>query len=128
MRIFMIVDDSPVIRRVGCRIISDLGFSVVEAGDGFEGLEKARREMPDVIMVDWDLVGMTGLEFIEDLNKIPASQHTKVLYCTSEIMIPEMTKAKRAGASGFLMKPFNREIVIHKLIESGVMDQPPAAA
>jgi len=124
----MIVDDSPVIRSVGNRIISDLGFSVVEAADGFEGLEKCRREMPDVILVDWDLTGMTGIEFIEELNKNTASQHTKVLYCTSEIMIPEMTKAKRAGASGFLMKPFNREIVVHKLMEAGAMDGAPEAA
>ncbi len=124
----MIVDDSPVIRRVGSRIISDLGFSVVEAANGFEAIEKARREMPDVIMVDWSLLDMTGLEFIENLNKNPAAQHTKVLYCTSEIMIPEMTKAKRSGAAGFLMKPFNREIVIHKLVEAGVMDRPHQAA
>lgn len=128
MRIFMIVDDSPVIRRVGSRVISDLGFSVIEAADGFEGLEKCRREMPDIILVDWDLTGMTGLEFIEELNKNPASQHTKVLYCTSEVMIPEMTKAKRAGADGFLMKPFNREIVVHKLIEAGVLNEAPQAA
>ncbi|MEO0369614.1 MAG: response regulator [Pseudomonadota bacterium] len=124
----MIVDDSPVIRSVGGRIIGDLGFSVVEAADGFEALEKCRREMPDVILVDWDLTSMSGLELIEELNKNLASQHTKILYCTTEIMIPEMTKAKRAGVNGFLMKPFNREIVIHKLVEAGIIDAAEVAA
>ena len=124
----MIVDDSPVIRKVGSRIISDLGFSVVEAASGFEGLERARNAMPDAMLVDWDLAGMSGLEFMAELSKNPDARNCKVLYCTSEIMISEMTKAKRAGADGFLMKPFNREIVTHKLLEAGVIDKIPEAA
>ena len=128
MKIFMIVDDSPVIRKVGSRIISDLGFSVVEAASGFEALEKARNSMPEAILVDWDLAGMSGIEFMTEISKHPEARNCKMLYCTSEIMISDMTKAKRAGASGFLMKPFNREIVIHKLLEAGVIDKTPEAA
>ena len=48
------------------------------------------------------------------------NEQTKLVYCTSEIMVSEMTRAKRAGANGFLMKPFNREILIHKIQEVGI--------
>ncbi len=128
MKIFLIVDDSPVIRRVANRILTDLGFSVVEAEDGASALEIARREIPDVMLVDWDLGAMTGLEFLEEYNKLPGAHLAKVLYGTSEIMISDMTKAKRLGAVGFLMKPFNRQILVHKLLETGVIDKAPEAA
>ena len=120
MKIFMIVDDSPVIRKVAHRILSDMGFVVVEADDGLEALTKSADSIPDVMLVDWDLPSMSGVELIEEFRKLPDSANTKVLYCTSEIMVSEMTKAKRAGAHGFLMKPFDRGILSHKLAELGL--------
>ncbi len=120
MKVFMLVEDAPVIRKVANRILSDLGFVVIEASDGFDALEKCRDTMPDGMIVDWDLPRMSGVEFISEFKKIDGSKKTKVLYCTSEIMVSDMTKAKRAGATSFLLKPFNREILLHKLIEAGI--------
>ncbi|MBO6816441.1 MAG: response regulator [Rhizobiaceae bacterium] len=120
MKMFMIVDDAPVIRKVANRILSDLGFAVVEAADGFDALEKCRYSMPEVLIVDWDMPKMSGIEFIEEFRRIEGNEQTKLVYCTSEIMVSEMTRAKRAGANGFLMKPFNREILIHKIQEVGI--------
>lgn len=120
MKIFMLVDDSPVIRKVANRILTDLGFVVVEAEDGMDALQKCNSNMPDGIMVDWDMPSMSGLEFIEEFVQIPGSEDTRIIYCTSEIMVSEMTKAKRAGCHAFLMKPFNREILSHKLAEAGL--------
>jgi two-component system chemotaxis response regulator CheY len=128
MKLFLVVDDSPVIRKVADRILGDLGFSVVEAGDGFQGLESVRNQVPEVVLVDWDLGGMSGLEFLEEFNRVPGTNECKVFFCTSEIIIPEMTKAKRLGVDGFLMKPFNREIMIHKLLEAGLIEPPEQAA
>lgn len=128
MRIFLIVDDSPVIRRVGARILSDMGFSVVEAEDGMTALERARRQLPDVMLVDWDLVTMSGLEFLEEFAKIPGAHETKIIYCTSEIMISDMTKAKRLGANAFMMKPFDRDVLYHKLVETGLIEPGNVAA
>ena len=122
MKIFLVVDDSPVIRKVADRILTDLGYAVVEAEDGYSALDIVRRELPDAMLVDWDLGNMTGLEFLEEFNQINGSHLTTKIYCTSEIAISNMTKAKRLGASGFLMKPFNREIVVHKLQELGLLD------
>lgn len=120
MKIFLIVDDSPVIRKVANRILSDMGFVVVEAADGFEALEKCRYNMPDAILIDWDTPGMSGIEFLEQFTMIEGAQDTRVIYCTSEIMVSDMTKAKRAGANAFMMKPFNRKILSTKLEEAGI--------
>ena len=128
MRIFLIVDDSPVVRKVGNRILSDLGFSVVEAGTGEQALEYARRQLPDVVLIDWKLGLMSGTEFLEEFMKIPGCNETEILYCTSEIAIPEMTKAKRLGADAFIMKPFDHEVLKHKLTEIGLIEKPNEAA
>ncbi len=127
MKIFMLVDDSPVIQKVANRILTDLGFVVVESDDGLDALSKCAHNMPDVMLVDWDLPSMSGVELIEEFKKIPDSDNTKILYCTSEILVSEMTKAKRAGAHGFLMKPFNRAILSNKLVELGLMQDQKAA-
>lgn len=120
MKIFMFIDDSPVIRKVAERILTDLGFVFVGVEDTAEGLEKARYNIPDIVLVDWDTPKMTGLEFIEEFMKLEGAENTRLLYSTSEIMVPEMARAKRLGCHGFLMKPFNREIVTAKLKEIGV--------
>ncbi|MEM7068230.1 MAG: response regulator [Pseudomonadota bacterium] len=128
MKIFLLVDDSPVIRKVAGRILSDLGFVVVEAQDGLDALEACRHNMPDAMLVDWELPTMSGIEFIEEFQKLEDSQDTRILYCTSEIVISEMTKAKRAGCHAFMMKPFNREILTHKIAEAGIKLSEPKAA
>ena len=128
MKIFMIVDDSPVIRKVSRRIIEDLGLVVVEAEGGEEAVAMARENMPDGIMVDWELAGVSGIDVISQLAALPGAESARILFCTSEVMVPEMTKAKRAGASGFLMKPFNRHILKEKLAEAGLLENVGAAA
>lgn len=128
MKVFMIADDSPVIRKVGRRIVEDLGFVVVEASNGEEALAKAIDNMPDAIMVDWDMPSMPGVELVSNLARLPGSERMKIIYCTSSLMVPEMTKAKRAGASGFMMKPFNRKLLTDMFVELGMMDEPDEAA
>ena len=128
MKIFLLVDDSPVIRKVAGRILKDVGFIVVEASDGPEALEVCRNNMPDAILVDWDLPSMTGIEFISEFNRMEGSVDTRIVYCTSELMISEMTKAKRAGCHGFMMKPFNREILLHKIAEAAITPENTEAA
>lgn len=120
MKIFMIVDDSPVIRKVARRILEGMGYVVCEAEDGLDALEKCNHNMPDVIMVDWAMPRMDGVEFIDAIRANVAADSTKILYCTSEVMVTEMMKAKRAGCQGYMLKPFTRDILQHKLSEIGV--------
>jgi len=128
MKIFMIADDSPVIRKVAKRIIEDLGFVVVEAESGEQAQSLCASDMPDGILVDWDMPGISGVELVDWLGRHPDAERTKVLFCTSQVMLSEMTKAKRAGADGFLLKPFNRQQLANKFAELGLIEGQPAAA
>lgn len=128
MKIFMIADDSPVIRKVLRRIVEDLGFIVVEATDGLDAQQKCAENLPDGIFIDWDMPGQSGLELIQWLNPYMKERNGKMIYCTSQLMIPEMTKAKRAGADGFLMKPFDQKMIADKFLEVGLLESQPAAA
>ncbi len=120
MRIFMIVDDSPVIRKVARRILEGMGYVVVEAVDGVDALEKCAHNMPDGILVDWDMPRMDGVEFIEALRTREEADRTKILFCTSELMVTEMMRAKRAGCQGYMLKPYTRDILQNKLAEIGI--------
>ena len=97
MQIFMVVDDSPVIRKVANRLLSDMGFVVVEAEDGSEALNLSAHNMPDIVLIDWDLPSISGVELIEEFRRLEGAERAKVIYCASEVMVSEMTKAKRAG-------------------------------
>ncbi len=68
MKTCLIVDDSSVIRKVARRIIEDIGYEVDEAEDGREAFEKCTQNMPDTILVDWNMPVMTGLEFVKELR------------------------------------------------------------
>ena len=120
MKIFMIVDDSPVIRKVARRIFEGMGHIVSEAVDGLDALEKCNASMPDAIIVDWDMPRMNGVEFITQFHLLRGSENTKVLFCTSEVNVTEMMKAKRAGCHGYIVKPFTRDILNNGLLNVGI--------
>lgn len=122
MKIFMVVDDSPVIRKVLKRILEDMDIVVVEASDIAQARQMCAQSMPDGILVDWDLPGDDSIEFISWLSPKMKDHGGKILYCTSELLVVEMTKAKRAGADGFLLKPFDRQIIERKMLEFGILE------
>ena len=128
MKIFLIADDAPVIRKVARRIIEDLGYIVVEAENGTQAMDMCVENMPDAILVDWDMPGMRGLDLVSWLGQYPDAEKLKILFCTSEVLVSEMTKAKRAGAHGFLLKPFNRDIIANKFSELGLIEAVDEAA
>ena len=118
----MILDDSSVVRKVARRIMEDMGCVVFDAADGQEALQICRSHMPDVIIIDWMMPGMSGLEFIAAFKEAfdEEGSEVKLIYCTYEMDVPAIATAKRAGATHFLMKPFNRSIMVKKLAEAGV--------
>ncbi|MCP4071631.1 MAG: response regulator [Hyphomicrobiales bacterium] len=120
MKIFMIVDDSPVIRKVARRILEGMGHVIVEATDGLDALEKCNVNMPDAIIVDSEMPRMNGVEFITQFKFLKDSENTKLLFCTSEVILSEMTKAKRAGCHGYIVKPFTRDILLNGLVNVGI--------
>lgn len=111
MKSCLIVDDSSVVRKVARRILEDLDFIVDEAEDGQEAFDKCRQEMPDYILLDWQMPIMNGLEFLKLLRAYVGGQDTYVIYCVTERDIGHLALAKKAGASAFMMKPFDRDIL-----------------
>lgn len=121
MKNCLVVDDSSVIRKVARRILEDLSFEIVEAEDGKEALELCRKQMPDAILLDWNMPVMDGMEFLTALRKEPGGADPKVVFCTTENDVAHITRAMRAGANEYIMKPFDREIVEAKFAEVGLI-------
>jgi len=120
MKSCLVVDDSRVIRKVACRILSDLGFETVEAEDGITALEACRAHMPEMILLDWSMPNMTGIEFLRALRRERAGEKPIVVFCTTENDTAHITEALSAGANEYIMKPFDREIIQAKLVEVGL--------
>lgn len=115
MKTCLIVDDSRVIRKVSRHILETLGFTVDEAENGKEGLERCGEAMPDVILLDWNMPVMTGIEFIIQLRRTPGGDKPKVVFCTTENDVAHIREAISAGADEYVMKPFDHETLQIKL-------------
>ena len=121
MKHCLIVDDSAVIRKVARRIMEGLSLRVSEADDGQQALEACRREMPDAVLLDWNMPVMDGHEFLRELRKTPGGEHPKVVFCTTENDVAAIARAMHAGADEYVMKPFDQEIMVAKLQEVGLV-------
>jgi two-component system chemotaxis response regulator CheY len=92
-----------------------MGFEVGEAADGQEALLHCAEAMPDVILLDWNMPVMSGIEFIEHLRKSESGDQPKVVFCTTENDVAHIRAAIEAGANEYVMKPFDRETLHIKL-------------
>lgn len=115
MKSCLIVDDSRVIRKVSRHILETLGFDVEEAEHGQDALDKCAGAMPDVILLDWNMPVMSGIEFINQLRARPGGDAPKVVFCTTENDVAHIREAIDAGADEYVMKPFDHETLQIKL-------------
>ena len=115
MKTCLVVDDSKVIRKVARHILETLEFTVSEAGDGQEALDSCRQSAPDVVLLDWNMPVMSGMEFLRALGEAELSRRPKVVFCTTENGIGHIRAAIEAGADEYVMKPFDRETLYSKL-------------
>lgn len=115
MKTCLVVDDSKVIRKVARHILETLEFSVSEAADGSEALEHCQQVMPDVVLLDWNMPVMSGMEFLCALRLVDGGAKPKVVFCTTENGRGHIQAAIDAGADEYVMKPFNRETLHSKL-------------
>jgi two-component system, chemotaxis family, chemotaxis protein CheY len=120
MKHVLVVDDSAVIRKVARRILEGMKFETAEAEDGRKALDFCAREMPDAILLDWNMPVMDGLEFLRELRRMPGGLRPKVVFCTTENDVTHIARAMHAGADEYIMKPFDREIVQSKFEEIGL--------
>ena len=119
MKTCLVVDDSKVIRKVARHILEALQFNVEEAGDGREALDRCNAgNLPDVILLDWNMPVMSGMEFLRSLASFV--DRPKVVFCTTENDVAHIRAAIDAGADEYMMKPFDRETLESKLQLVGV--------
>jgi two-component system chemotaxis response regulator CheY len=121
MKSCLIVDDSRVVRKVARRILEDIGFACEEAEDGQKACEACEASMPDMVLLDWNMPVMNGLEFLQALRAMPGGDQPKVIFCTTENDMSHIQQAIQAGANEYIMKPFDNEIIESKLAQVGLI-------
>lgn len=121
MKTCLVVDDSKVIRKVARRILEELDFEIKEAEDGKIALESCHEEMPDCVLLDWNMPVMDGMEFLTALRESPGGEDVVVVFCTTENDMKHIQEAIKAGANEYIMKPFDRDIIEAKFAQAGLM-------
>ena len=120
MKNCLVVDDSKVIRKVARHILESLDLSVTEAVDGQDALIQCEAAAPDVVLLDWNMPVMSGMEFLQALATAKVTTRPKIIFCTTENGISHIKAAVEAGADEYVMKPFDRETLHIKLQLVGV--------
>ena len=118
-RTCLLVDDSRMIRKISRRIVESVGYTVVEAENGEEGLARCRAAMPDLIITDWNMPVMSGIEFVTALRAIPAARPPKVVFCTTNSGARDIHKGIEAGADEYVIKPFDEAALLSRLQSVG---------
>ena len=121
MKTCLVVDDFSVIRKVARRILEGLEFHIAEAENGEEAIEACRRQIPDAILLDWNMPKMDGYDFLRALRRLPGGDKPKVVFCTTENDVAHIARALHAGANEYIMKPFDKDIVEAKFQEVGLI-------
>jgi two-component system, chemotaxis family, chemotaxis protein CheY len=121
----LVVDDSRAIRRIIGNIIKEIGYEVTEAGNGLEALAQLEAHgCPDLILADWNMPEMNGLEFVKAARKDARYKQVPIMMVTTETEMDRMAQAFIAGVNEYLMKPFDKSQLLEKLqllgIETGV--------
>lgn len=118
----LIIDDSRAMRRILRQIVEPLGFSILEAGDGQQGLDQlaAYPDEIELTLVDWNMPVMNGLEFVKKVRSDAGYADMKLMMVTTETEPAQMARALMAGVDEFVMKPFTADILVEKLRLIGV--------
>lgn len=114
----LIVDDSAVIRKILIRHLQQSGFgdiNPIEAGDGAEGLEKFDPDNIDLILADWNMPNMNGLEFVKKIRQIKTTNYIPIVMVTSEGTAARVEEAFEAGVDSYIAKPFTVEHIKSKI-------------
>lgn len=112
----LVVDDSRAIRMILAKTLRELGFEVSEAVDGADALAKLDAGLEaELLLVDWNMPTMSGIELIEALRTPPRSSTAKIVMVTTETEVPQVVRALTAGADEYVMKPFTAAAIQEKL-------------
>jgi two-component system chemotaxis response regulator CheY len=112
----LVIDDSSAMRRIIAGILKSVGFDTTEAVNGRDGL--ARLGPPgqfDLALVDWNMPEMNGFEFVTAVRADPTHAGLRIVMVTTESDVAQMVRVLNAGANEYVMKPFDRDILLSKL-------------
>jgi two-component system chemotaxis response regulator CheY len=117
----LVIDDSRATRRIVGLYLKELGFEIIEAGDGQQALDAlVEHGLPDVVMVDWNMPVMNGLDFIKAVRADKANRDLPIIMLTTETEMERMALAFLAGVNEYIMKPFSRSMIEEKLSILGI--------
>jgi two-component system chemotaxis response regulator CheY len=118
----LVVDDSRAMRAILTRLLRDLGFDVLEAGDGAQALAVLDGgQVPDVCLVDWNMPVMDGLQFIRAVRDRDGLRDVSLMMVTTESEQDQNVRALAAGAHEYVIKPFTTEVIADKLALLGLV-------
>ena len=111
----VIADDSRIIRMLLSKIMTNLNFEVIEAEDGEEVVEMVELNEPAVVIMDWRLPVLDGIDALYKIRGLKKISQPKVMFCSSLVDVDKIREALDGGADDYIMKPFDEEIIISKL-------------
>ncbi|RXJ72443.1 response regulator [Veronia nyctiphanis] len=115
MQKILAADDSVSIRQMVSHTLKEAGYVVETANDGADALTKAKASQYDVIISDVNMPNMSGLEFVKEVRTVPQYKFTPILMLTTESSVEKKSMGKAAGATGWIVKPFNPETLLKTL-------------
>ena len=112
----LVVDDSAAVRSYLRKILSAIGFDVIEAGNGREGMDRLRGNTPvNLVLLDWSMPEVDGMELLSRMRCDPIFNDVSIMMVTTERETSEISSALNLGANEYVMKPFTPEIIQQKL-------------
>lgn len=115
----LIVDDSPTERHILTELLTGQGYAVSIATDGAQGIEAARRELPDLIVMDVVMPGINGFQATRTLNRDPATGKIPVILCTTKSEETDKIWGMRQGAQDYVTKPIDGAALLAKIAALG---------
>jgi len=119
----LVVDDSRVIRHLASDLLKSFGFSVAEAENGKVAVEFCRNKVPSFVLLDWNMPEMDGISCLKALRAMSLEPRPSVVMCTTENTLDKIREALEAGADEFIMKPYDREVLLDKLVQIGLAER-----
>lgn len=113
----LVVEDEPHILKLVSFILTSNGYEVIEAYIGAEGVEKARKELPDLVVLDVMMPNMDGFEVAKTLTSDPKTKHIPILMLSSKAQFEDKMKGIDSGAMDYITKPFDKEELLQKVKE-----------
>ena len=113
---FLVVDDSPTMRRIVCNALRDIGYNeVVEAEDGQDALEKLDAQPFEFVITDWNMPNMNGLDLTKTIRSHAQFGELPILMITTRGMQEDVIAAMQARVNNYIVKPFTSKILQEKI-------------